>query len=49
VTTGSDPKSQAARCAGWRDLDFSAEHDTKETITGIREHNRTGQLKGCWK
>lgn len=41
--------SLKARCAGWTDLDYSAEHDTPKTINGILKHNETGKNKGCWK
>lgn len=48
IGTGREANTKA-RCAGWRSIEFDAWGDTPETINQIRQHNRVGSIKRCWK
>lgn len=49
VTAGRSEASRAARCAGWRHIEYSGDLDTLDTINQVRVHNSVGERKKCWK
>lgn len=46
---GGNPQAEReARCAAWRRIGYSGQHDTLVTIRAVRVHNAVGRKLQCW-